>query len=179
MMVRRTNETQRHASWSSFQLSYFIPIAHTYQLTCWGNDFCQNINVHEIKIVEPSQSSCDWCGSVCAATLYILLPVLAHYSYWRRGFTLSLYMTSHVHFCFRGQGVTPGDQKLMHDYHHSHNLGACGGGLLGLWDCFLGTDTDYRACEAKIAHTCMYENDGWILTMTWNHSYNDTQNVSS
>lgn len=42
-----------------------------------------------------------------------------------------------------------GSGARIHDYHHSHNLGSYGGGLLGLWDRLLGTDYDFRMFENK------------------------------
>jgi sterol desaturase/sphingolipid hydroxylase (fatty acid hydroxylase superfamily) len=53
-------------------------------------------------------------------------------------------------FLFPWAGCYPwGAGALMHDYHHSHNLGTYGGGLLGLWDWLFGTDADYRAFCTK------------------------------
>jgi len=42
-----------------------------------------------------------------------------------------------------------GSGARTHDYHHSHNLGTYGGGLLGVWDRWLGTDADFRKFEEK------------------------------
>ena len=42
-----------------------------------------------------------------------------------------------------------GSGARAHDYHHSHNLGTYGGGLLGVWDRWLGTDADFRKFEEK------------------------------
>jgi sterol desaturase/sphingolipid hydroxylase (fatty acid hydroxylase superfamily) len=42
-----------------------------------------------------------------------------------------------------------GSGARVHDYHHSHNLGIYGGGLLGVWDKILGTDVDFHKFEAK------------------------------
>lgn len=42
-----------------------------------------------------------------------------------------------------------GSGARAHDYHHSHNVGVYGGGLLGLWDRVLGTDVDFRRFEEK------------------------------
>jgi len=37
----------------------------------------------------------------------------------------------------------------MHDYHHSHNRGCYGGGVLGIWDRICGTDKDFREFESR------------------------------
>lgn len=42
-----------------------------------------------------------------------------------------------------------GSGARVHDYHHSHNLGTYGGGLIGIWDKLLGTDSDYLKFEEK------------------------------
>jgi methylsterol monooxygenase len=42
-----------------------------------------------------------------------------------------------------------GSGARAHDYHHSHNVGIYGGGLIGLWDRVLGTDVDFRRFEGK------------------------------
>lgn len=56
-------------------------------------------------------------------------------------------------FLFPWAGCYPwGSGALVHDYHHSHNLGAYGGGLLGVWDKLLGTDADFRAFQSKEEH---------------------------
>jgi sterol desaturase/sphingolipid hydroxylase (fatty acid hydroxylase superfamily) len=42
-----------------------------------------------------------------------------------------------------------GSGARAHDYHHSHNIGTYGGGLLGVWDRWLGTDADFRKFEER------------------------------
>lgn len=42
-----------------------------------------------------------------------------------------------------------GSGARAHDYHHSHNVGIYGGGLIGLWDRALGTDEEFRRFEKK------------------------------
>jgi sterol desaturase/sphingolipid hydroxylase (fatty acid hydroxylase superfamily) len=42
-----------------------------------------------------------------------------------------------------------GSGARIHDYHHSHNLGAYGGGVFGIWDRLFQTDADYRLFEQK------------------------------
>lgn len=42
-----------------------------------------------------------------------------------------------------------GSGARAHDFHHSHNVGIYGGGLVGLWDRALGTDADFRKFEMK------------------------------
>jgi len=42
-----------------------------------------------------------------------------------------------------------GSGSRAHDYHHSHNRGMYGGGMFGLWDRFMRTDSDFRAFERK------------------------------
>ena len=42
-----------------------------------------------------------------------------------------------------------GSGARAHDYHHSHNIGIYGGGLLGLWDELFGTNSDFKEFEKK------------------------------
>jgi len=42
-----------------------------------------------------------------------------------------------------------GSGARAHDFHHSHNIGVYGGGLLGLWDEFMQTNQAFKNCEKK------------------------------
>jgi sterol desaturase/sphingolipid hydroxylase (fatty acid hydroxylase superfamily) len=42
-----------------------------------------------------------------------------------------------------------GSGARAHDFHHSHNVGIYGGGLIGLWDRLFGTDATFREYERK------------------------------
>ena len=47
-------------------------------------------------------------------------------------------------------GIYPwGSGARAHDYHHSHNIGMYGGGLVGLWDRLFGSNKDFLRFEAQ------------------------------
>jgi sterol desaturase/sphingolipid hydroxylase (fatty acid hydroxylase superfamily) len=54
------------------------------------------------------------------------------------------------HFLYPWSRVYPwGSGVRMHDFHHSHNVGCYGGGLIGVWDELFQTNKEFKSFEKR------------------------------